>query len=45
MRRHDETVKRNCAVRGGGALVAGAMLQVAMLRNPGAILRALHVSG
>jgi hypothetical protein len=44
MRRYDMTAKRNCAVRGGAAFVAGAMVQVAMLRNPGAIVRALYAS-
>jgi hypothetical protein len=38
------TAKHNCAARSGGAFVAGAMLQVAMLRNQGAIIRALYVS-
>jgi hypothetical protein len=37
------TAKRNRAVRGGGALVARAMLQVALLRNSGATIRAPHV--
>jgi hypothetical protein len=44
MKRYDMTAKTNCAVRGGGAFVAGASLQVAVLRKPGAIIRALHVS-
>ncbi len=38
------TAKRNCAVRGGGAFVAGAALQVSMLRNQGANIRARHAS-
>jgi len=38
------TAKRNCAVRGGGAFVADAMLPVVMLRNSGAIFRALYVN-
>lgn len=45
MRRDDMTAKNSCAARSGGAFVAGAMLQVAMLHNPGAIIRAPYVSG
>jgi hypothetical protein len=45
MRRHNNTAERNCAARAGGAFVAGAMSQIAMRRNRGAIVRALYVSG
>ena len=38
------TAKRNCAVRGGGAFVAGAALRFAMLRNPGVNIHALRDS-
>jgi hypothetical protein len=44
MRRHDITAKRNCAVRGGGPFIPGAMLRVAVLRKPGAIIRTGYVS-
>ncbi len=44
MKRHDMTADSGRAVRAGGALVAGVTSQVAMLRNPGAIIRALYVS-
>jgi len=45
MKRHDMTAEHDCAARSGGTFVAGAMLQVAMLRNPGAIIRASYASG
>lgn len=38
------TAKNTRAARAGGALVADAMAQVSMLRNPGAIVRASSVS-
>ncbi len=44
MKRHDVTAKRNRAMRAGGAIVAGAALRVAMLRNPGALIRNRYVS-
>ena len=39
------TANRSCAMRAGGAFVAGVRLQVAMPRNQGAIMRALRISG
>jgi hypothetical protein len=44
MRRHDMNARSKRAARAGGALVAGAMAQVQMLRNPGAIVRVSSVS-
>ena len=44
MRRNDMTAKRNCAVRSGGAFVAAGALLVAMLRNQGVSIRAVHAS-
>ena len=44
MKRLDMTAKRNRAMRAGGAIVADVALQVAMLRNPGALIRNRYVS-
>ncbi len=44
MKRLDMTAKRNRAMRAGGAFVAAAALQVAMLRNPGTFIRNRYVS-
>lgn len=44
MKRQDMTAKRNRAMRAGGAFVARAALRVAMLRNPGALIRNRYVS-
>ena len=44
MKRHDTTANSDCAARSGGAFVAGAVWQVAMLHNPGATISALYVS-
>ena len=45
MSRHDLIIEPDVAARAGGSCVADAMTQVAMLRAPGAIIRALHASG
>lgn len=44
MKRHDTTARSDCAARSGGAFVAGAVWQVAMLRNRGAMISTLYVS-
>ena len=45
MRSHDKLVTSHRATRGGEAIVPGVLFQVAMLRNLGAIIRSLDVSG
>lgn len=44
MKCHDTTADFDCAARSGGAFVAAVMWQVALLRNPGAMIRTLYVS-
>jgi hypothetical protein len=45
MKHDDMTAKCDCATRSAGAIVEGAMPQVAMLRNQGAFIHTLYVSG
>jgi len=42
MKRDDMTAKPSCAICAGGAM--GAVMQAAMLRSSGAIVRVLHAS-